>query len=85
MKKINKSLKILFLFNGVFVFAAMLLGPLYAVYVESIDKNILSVSITWAVFLTSATFFTFIVSRKGDSIKEKEHLLMGGFLIRGLS
>jgi MFS family permease len=85
MKKINKSLKILFLFNGVFVFAAMLLGPLYAVYVESIDKNILVVSITWAVFLASATFFTFIVSKKGDSVKEKEYLLMGGFLIRGLS
>ncbi len=84
-KKINKSLKVLFLFNGIFVFASMLLGPLYAVYVESIDKNILFVSITWAVFLASATFFTFIVSQKGDSIKEKEYLLMGGFLIRSIS
>jgi hypothetical protein len=82
---INRSLKILFLFNGIFVFAATLLGPLYAVYVESIDKNVLSISITWAVFLASATFFTFIVSRKGDSIKEKEYLLMAGFLIRSVS
>ncbi len=82
---INKSLKILFLFNGIFVFAATLLGPLYAVYVESIDKNVLSISITWAVFLASATFFTFIVSRRGDSVKEKEYMLMGGFLIRAVS
>jgi len=84
-RNINKSLKILFLFNGVFVFASMLLGPLYAVYVESIDENILSISVTWAVFLISATFFTFIVSRRGDSVKEKEHLLMAGFLIRAIS
>ncbi len=63
----------------------MLLGPLYAVYVESIDKNILFISITWAVFLASATFFTFIVSKRGDSVKEKEYLLMAGFLIRAIS
>ncbi len=85
MKKINKSLKILFLFNGIFVFAAMLLGPLYAVYVETIDANILSISVTWSVFLVSATLFTLIVQRKGDGIKEKEYLMMAGFLIRGIS
>jgi len=82
---INRSLKILFLFNGFFVFAATLLGPLYAVYVKSIDENILSTSITWAVFLASATLFTYIVSKKGDSIKEKEYMLMAGFLIRAVS
>ncbi len=82
---INKSLKVLFLFNGLFVFASNLLGPLYAVYVESIDSSVLAISTTWAVFLSSATLFTFIVSRKGDKIKEKEYLLMGGFLIRGIS
>jgi hypothetical protein len=85
VKKINKSLKILFLFNGFFVFASSLLGPLYAIYVETIDSKILSVSITWAAFLLSATFFTFLVSRKGDSVKEKEYLLMFGFLIRAVS
>ncbi len=85
MKKINNSLKILFIFNGIFVFAAMLLGPLYAVYVETIDANVLSISITWSVFLASATFFTLIVQRKGDTLKEKEYLLMAGFLIRGIS
>ncbi len=82
---INRSLKILFFFNGIFVFASTLLGPLYAIYVESIDKNILSISVTWAAFLLSATIFTFFVSKKGDSLKEKEYLLMGGFLIRGIS
>jgi len=82
---INKSLKTLFLFNGFFVFAATLLGPLYAVYVESIDKDILSISITWAAFLASATVFTFIVSKRGDRIKEKEYMLMAGFLVRAIS
>lgn len=30
----NKALKILFIYNGVFVLAGSLLGPLYAIYVE---------------------------------------------------
>ena len=38
----NRSLKTLFLFNGIFVFAEGLLGPLYALYVEGFDKSILA-------------------------------------------
>ncbi len=40
-KQINGSLKVLFLFNGIFVFASTLLGPLYDVFVETIDSNVL--------------------------------------------
>lgn len=80
----NKSLKILFFFNGVFVFASSLLGPLYALFVQNIDSNILNVSITWAVFLLSTTFFTGMVGKYGDKIKEKEFLLCAGYFIRGL-
>lgn len=80
----NRSLKVLFLANGIFCFAGSLLGPLYAVFVEKLDKNILSVSLTWAVFLISTSLFTYVISRLGDRIKEKEYLLMAGFLIRGL-
>lgn len=78
----NKSLKILFIFNGIFVFAGSLLGPLYALYVGTFDKNILSVSITWASFLAATFIFTIIVSKVGDKVKEKEYLLMAGFLVR---
>ncbi len=81
----NKSLKILFIYNGVFVFAGSLFGPLYAVYVGLLDKNILSVSLTWSVFLIATVIFTFIISRIGDRIKEKEYLLMAGFLVRALA
>lgn len=80
----NKALKILFINNGIFVFAGGLLGPLYAVFVESIDGNILSISISWAAFLLSSTLFLLVVRKYGDSIKEKEYLLLAGFLIRAI-
>ena len=81
----NKSLKILFVYNGIFVFAGSLFGPLYAVFVGMIDKNILSVSATWAAFLIATFIFTLIISRVGDKIKEKEYLLIAGLLVRAVA
>ncbi len=83
--KNNKALKTLFLFNGIFVFAANLLGPLYALFVETIDKNIFIITISWAIFLLSTTFFIFITGLYGDKIKEKEYILMGGYLVRAIA
>ncbi|MDO9231692.1 MAG: MFS transporter [bacterium] len=80
----NKALKVLFVYNGIFVFAAGLLGPLYAIFVETIDKNILFVSISWAAFLVSTTLGMLFLRKYGDRLKEKEYLLMGGFLIRAI-
>ncbi len=81
----NKALRILFINNGIFVFAISLLGPLYAVFVETIDTNIISISISWSAFLLSSTFCMLILRKYGDLIKEKEYLLMAGFLIRAIA
>ncbi len=81
----NKSLKVLFIYNGIFIFASNLLGPLYAVYVGMLDKNIFSICATWAVGLMATGIFTYAVLKKGDLVKEKEYLLMAGFLIRAIA
>lgn len=80
----NKALKTLFLYNGIFVFGSSLLGPLYAVFVETIDKNVMSVSLTWFAFLISTTVCLMVLRRYGDRIKEKEHLLLAGYFIRAM-
>lgn len=81
----NKALQTLFLYNGIFVFAASLLGPLYAVFVETIDKSISSISLSWAAFLLSGTFFMLLVRKYGDRILETEYLLLAGFLVRAIA
>lgn len=80
----NKALKNLFIYNGIFVFAGSLLGPLYAVFVETIDTNIISVSLSWSAFLISTTLFMILVRKYGDFFKEKEYLLMAGYLVRAI-
>lgn len=81
----NRALKALFVYNGIFIFAANLLGPLYAVYVGMLDMNIFYISATWTVGLLATSIFTYAVSKKGDLLKEKEYLLMAGYLIRALA
>jgi len=79
---VNKSLKLLFLFNGIFVLGSSLLGPLYAIYVEQLDQGILSVSISWTVLILATTLVTWVLSLVGDTIKHKRYLIAAGYLIR---
>ncbi len=81
----NNALKTLFIFNGIFVFAGALLGPMYAIFVESIDPSIFSVSISWSAFLLSTTIFMIIIRKYGDSVFEKEYLLLWGYLVRAVA
>ena len=83
--KINKSLKVLFTLNSIFVFGGSLFGPLYAIYVQGLDNKIVTVSLSWAVFMISSTVFMYFVSKYGDKVKEQEYLLAGGFLVRAIA
>lgn len=81
----SKALKILAISNGIFVFANTLLGPLFAIYAEKFDSNVISISFSWFIYMLSATIFTFLVGKFGDKIKEHEYLLIAGFLVRIVS
>lgn len=80
----NRALKVLFTYNSLFLFSAMLLGPLYAIYVSKIGGGVLLISISTAVFYISSTIFLIFVSRWGDKVKEKEFLLVASYMLRGL-
>lgn len=83
--QINKSLKVLFTLNSIFVFGGSLFGPLYAIYVQGLDNKIVTVSMSWAIFMISSTVFMYFVSKYGDKIKEQEYLLASGFLVRTIA
>ncbi len=82
--KNNSALKILFLYNSIFVFANNLIGPLFALYLQGFHSSTVTISFTWAVFVFFTTIFTYLFSKFGDRIKEQEYTLMAGFLIRSI-
>lgn len=65
--------------------AAAMLGPLYAIYVVKFIDGVMAISISWAAFLISTSIFTYLIAKKGDEIKEKEYLLLAGYVVRILS
>jgi MFS family permease len=78
----GKILRTLFVYNGLFVLAGSLLGPLYAVYAGKFAG--ISISLSWSAFLFSTTFFNFILTRYGDVIKDRRYLLLAGMAIRSI-
>jgi MFS family permease len=81
---VNKALRTLYLYNGIFVLAGGLFGPLYAVYLQGIGATVQTITLSWSLFLISTTIFTFVVSRYGDTLKDKRLPLLAGFLIRAI-
>ncbi|PIQ77055.1 hypothetical protein COV82_06475 [Candidatus Peregrinibacteria bacterium CG11_big_fil_rev_8_21_14_0_20_46_8] len=85
----TKTLKILFLTNGIFMLAAGLFGPLYAVYVGQMQDGLLLVTFSWPIFLFSTTFFVYLfgkrplrLSRTNNQSDQKRNILMVSYLIR---
>lgn len=80
----NHILKLLLATNIIFMLAANLLGPLFAIFVQRFDGSVVTISLTWAVFIGSASIFMLILYRFGDRIN-KLQLLQLGFLIRAIA
>lgn len=78
----NKHLKVLLIINSIFVLAGNLLGPLYAVYIESIGGSIAVVSGTWSVMLFTVTIVNLIMIKYGDRVKKHSLYLIAGFALR---
>lgn len=81
----NRSLKLLLAINSVFVLAGNLLGPLYAIFIEQLGGGVVVASGTWGVMLLTTTLVNFLLIRYGDSIREHEYLLIGGFFLRSIA
>lgn len=81
----NKALIIIVFVNTIFIFAAALFGPLYAIYVERISPNtIIHVGASVALFSFSTAILTFVITKSSDRFKETELLLVYSFIIRAV-
>jgi len=78
----NHYLRTFFIINGVITFANGLLGPLYALFVEKFDTNILTISISWSAFQLSTVFFLLLMRKYGDRQRHKIIFLKISYLIR---
>lgn len=79
----NKSLKTLIVINGVFLLAANMFPPLFALFVKELGGGAFAAGSIWATFAIVTGFLILIINRFEDCrIKEREYLIAGGYLAR---
>lgn len=80
----NLALKVLIVSQAIYYFAAMLMGPLYAVYIQKIGGGVLLISITTGTFYVATTLFLIFMARFGDRIRRKDWVLALSYIVKGL-
>ena len=81
----NKAIRVLLTTNGLILFAAAMLAPIYALYVERIGGDLLDASLLGAAFALSAGIVTLISGRYSDKVKENEYVVMFGYSLMGIA
>ena len=83
MKTFNKAIRILLFTNGFTLLAAAMIGPIYALFVESVGGNLLDASLTGAAFAFAAGITLLVFGKITDKIKRKYLLIVIGYALMG--
>jgi MFS family permease len=77
----QKELRILLLSSALFMLAAGLFGPIYAVFVEEIGGDLLTAGTAYSAFAIAAGVIIFFISRWEDHVKHQEKLVILGYAL----
>lgn len=80
-QRVNVALRILLMTDGLVVFSAAMLGPIYALFVRDIGGDILDTGLAAGVFTATAGIVVFLSGRFSDKVKEAEIVVAAGYAI----
>ena len=80
---LNKPLRILLITNSMIFFAAAMLAPIYALYVEKIGGDLLDASVAGGILAFTAGITVLLSGKYSDKIKENELIVVAGYAIVG--
>jgi len=80
----NRALRILLITDSLVLIAGAMLGPIYALFVESVGGSLLDASLAGGLFALAAGITTLIAGKYADSIKRDELIVACGYAIMGI-
>ena len=80
----RRGLKIILVTNSLILLAGTLLGPIYAIFVEEIGGDILTVGYSFAVFSIVAGVVVLLIGKLEDRLKKKGPIIVIGYLVMAL-
>jgi len=83
-RKKNKAIPIIIATDSLVMFASAMLAPIFALFVDKIGGTLLDASMTVGAFALAAGFTSLLSGKYTDKIKEKEYIVIAGYLIIGI-
>ena len=80
----NRALRILLTTNGLVLLAAAMLGPISAIFVESVGGSLIDASLTGGIFALAAGLTTLVAGKYADKSKNDEKIVVFGYFLMGL-
>ncbi len=80
----KRAVRIFLFAEAVIFFAGGLLGPLYAVFVEDIGGDILTVGASWSVFMFISGIGLLLSGRFIDRLRSEKPVIMLAYLLQAL-
>lgn len=80
----NRAITILLATNALILFAGAMFGPIYALFVEEIGGDLMDAGLTVGIFAFTAGVVVLLSGRFSDKIKERELVVVAGYIILGL-
>ncbi|MBI2656361.1 MFS transporter [Candidatus Woesearchaeota archaeon] len=80
----HKELKFFLGATSFFEFAMGMLGPIYAIYVQNIGGDILTVGTAWSIFMIVSGIGIYIMGQIEDRIKNDRKEIILGYVIMSL-
>ncbi|MCC6711351.1 MAG: MFS transporter [Candidatus Pacebacteria bacterium] len=81
---LNRALRILLVTNALILVSGAMLGPIYALFVERIGGDLLDASFAFATFSLSAGLTAVLSGKFTDKVKEKELIIIFGYVLMAL-
>jgi MFS family permease len=78
---VNTKAIILLITNGMIMASGSIFAPVYALFVQQIGGDPLDAGLTYAAYAVSGGIVTLIMGRLTDKLKEKELVMIAGYLI----
>lgn len=82
--KINPRVKILLYADNLWYFGEGMLGPLLAIFTESVGGDLLDVSWAWAIFLMVTGFMHILVGKFLDGKKLNKQFMVAGYALNAV-
>ena len=81
---LNRHIKNLLYSGNLWYFGEGMLGPLFAVFTEKVNGDILDITWAWATYLIIAGLLYIVVGKLTDKYDNKEKIMVLGYALNAL-